>query len=695
MKAKRPVVLVIFLLLAPLLFSLQKIKEKDLYQKYREWLKLTQYIILPAEREVFMQLTTDRERDLFIESFWRQRDPTPGTPQNEYKDEHIQRFLYANEYYRRGTPREGWMTDMGRIHIILGPPTSTERFEGTPGIYPCQVWYYYGDKTKGLPTYFAVVFYQRSGAGEFKLYNPTSDGPASLIIDKRGLDLTNYQQVYEKVKELAPTLAGVSISMLPGQYPYNYQPSPQNNMILASIFESPKKDVNPSYATHFMNYKGVVSTEYLTNYVESTTDTALILDPIMGINFLHFSMIPKSVSIDYFEPKDQYYCNFDLDVSLRKEKDIIFQYSKDFPFYFPPEDIDRIRGSGISIQDSFPIIEGKYEINILLRNSVGKEFSIFEKDIFVPEESQMPNISDLVLGYKLQHSSAPVYVPFQVVEKKLLVDPKNTFSSTDDVVLLFNVINVTQNLWKEGKAEVLIRGLRKENPFRKSFNLTFEKYMYHKILSITHSIPAQGLAPDYYEIWLNLKDEKGETIDEKGSNFIISPNEIVPHPTTLAKAFPLSNNYLYFYALAHQYSKVNENESAEVNFERAYSQKPDYKEGIVEYANFLYKAKKFDKSLELVEKIKEDESMKFEYYLIKGRAYMGMGRYGDAIDNLLEGNKIYNSDTGLLNSLGFCYYKNRQKEKALDALKASLSLNPEQEEIKKLIQEIEKSLTRL
>lgn len=47
---------------------------------------------------------------------------------------------------------KGGMTDMGRIYIILGAPASTESFELTPGIYPCQVWYYYGDKAKGLLT---------------------------------------------------------------------------------------------------------------------------------------------------------------------------------------------------------------------------------------------------------------------------------------------------------------------------------------------------------------------------------------------------------------------------------------------------------------------------------------------------------------------------------------------------------------
>jgi len=304
----------------------------------------------------------------------------------------------------------------------------------------------------------------------------------------------------------------------------------------------------------------------------------------------------------------------------------------------------------------------------------------------------LPKISDLVLGYELQRYNVPMHVPFKVVEKKLLVDPKNTFSSTDDVVLFFNILNVTENLWKEGEVEVLIKGLNKEKPFKKSFNLKLENYMYNNLLSIIHSIPAKGLVPDYYEIVLNLKDEKGETIDEKGSNFIVSPKEIVPHPTTLVKAFPLSRNFLYFYILAQQYDKVKDYEKAESNFEKAFVLKPDYNKGLVEYANFLYKVKKFNRSLELIENIKEDEDLKFEYYLIRGRAYTGMGKYEEAIDNLLEGNKIYNSDTTLLNALGFCFYKTRQEEKALEVLKASLRLNPGQKEIKRLIEEIEKSL---
>ncbi|MFP4081304.1 MAG: GWxTD domain-containing protein [Candidatus Aminicenantes bacterium] len=689
MKAKSIIIFFIcfFLVLGSLYTS--KIKEKDLPQKYREWLNLVHYIILPEEREVFMELSSNRDRDLFIKTFWKQRDPTPGTPQNEFKEEHIKRFLYADKRFKRGSPREGWMTDMARIYIILGPPVSIER-HNEAGLYPSEIWYYYGDKKKGLPTHFGLVFFQRHGSGEYKLYNPFSDGPAELIIHKSGLDLTDYRKLYEKIKELAPTLANMAISLVPGEYPYNFQPSPRNNIILAKIFESPKKDINPSYATHFLDYKGIVSTEYLTNYIENETQIAWNHDPLYGINFLHFSLVPKTISVDYFEPKDQYYCNFKVNVSLKKGEDNILQYSKDFPFYVSPDNLDSIKGNGIAIQDSFPVIEGEYQLNILVQNSVGKEFTVFEKSFHIPETSSSPRLSQPVLGYEVEEYKSPMHIPFRSVDKRILVDPKKTFSASDQPAFSCTLLNVPEALWESGKLKVDIQGLQRVRPAQTSYFVELKDHPYHKNMNILQPVPVQQLPPDYYQMNLALVDGGGEVMDEKEAHFIISPQPNLPRPVILAKSFPLSNNFLYFYSLAYQYDRIKDYEKAEKFYRKGYQANPDYKDGVVEYAYFLLKKSRFDQASELVETLKTEEKLQFDYYLIKGQVQMGKGQYSEAIHNLLEGNKIYNSDTRLLNSLGYCYHQTNQEDKALDALKASLSLNPEQREVKRLIEVIQK-----
>jgi len=676
---------------AAMLFSGQKIKENDLAPKYQEWLKITRYIILSEEREVFLSLSSDKERDLFIQTFWKQRDPTPGTPQNEYREEHMKRLQYANTMLNRGTPREGWMTDMGRIYILLGPPVSIDRYPSSAGVHPCQIWYYYGDKTKGLPTYFSILFYQRGGSGEYKLYNPASDGPASLLVQTEMVDTTNYQGVYEKIKELAPGIAMASISMIPGEFPYSFIPSPRNTIILSSIFDSAKKDINPNYATHFLNFRGVVSTEYLTNYIESATNTALIVNPILNINFLHISINPKEVSIDYFEPRDQYYCNFQLNVSVRKDQKLIFQYSNDFPFYFAPAEIDNIRANGIAIQDSFPLIEGEYAFDILIQNSVGKEFSAFDGRISVPEPSNQPRIIGPILGYELQDYASHLFIPFKTVDKRLLIDPSDTFSAAEDIALFFNIMETSKQLWEQGKIEIAIKGLTAKILTEKFYTLDLKDYLYNKIMGMTYVIPGGDLSPDYYQLKLVLQDNQERVVDEQTAEFIVSPEAAVPHPVILAKSFPLSNSFLYLYSLAYQYDRIKNYPKAEESYQKAYSLNPEYTRGIVEYAQFLIKIKKPSAALDLIESVKGDEGLRFEYYLIKGQALMGMEQYFQAIENLLEGNKIYNSNTHLLNSLGFCYYKTNQRKEAIAVLRASLRLNPEQQQVQELLEQVEKN----
>lgn len=669
----------------------EKIKEKELPEQYRDFLNLTRYIMLDEERDVFLRLATNRDRDVFITSFWKQRDPTPGTPKNEYREQHMERVNYANTKLARSAVRPGWMTDMGRIHIILGEPASIERFDGTMGLYPVQVWYYYGDSARGLPPHFAVVFFKRSGTGEYRLYDHMADGAASLLVDGRQMDPTDYETMYNKIRELAPTLSLVAFSMIPGDIPYNFQPSPVNNILMSQIFDSPKKDVNPTYATHFLNYKGIVSTEYMTNYIESTGHVELIRDPRMGINFLHFSVAPRNLSVDYYRPKDQYFCNFTITTSLRLDEDnIVFQYSKDFPFYFDPDDLDRIRSNGVAVEDSFPVVPGQYKLNVLLQNSVGKEFSVFERNISVPNETGVTGITGLFLGYKIQNYEEQFHIPFKILGRKLVVDPTQTFGAADQISFFLNLTDVTPEIWEQGQIRVEVTGLKPNKPATKSFSLRLQDQPFRRNLVISQSFSATELSPDYYEITVSLFDETGGKLDERISNFIISQSAAIAHPITHAKAFSLSNSFLYFYVMARQYEKTGRAEEAEATYARAFQMKPDYKRGLLDYANLLFTAGKFERMLELTEPVKQDENFRFETFLLEGKAYMGMGRYEEAIESLLQGNELYNSDIGLLNSLGFCYSKVGENEKALDALNASLRLNSEQESIQKLVAEIEK-----
>jgi GWxTD domain-containing protein len=97
---------------------------------YDQWLKKdVVYIIKDDEKQTFVKLKTDEEREKFIEQFWSRRDPSPATPnENEFKKEHYRRIAYASE--RFATKIEGWKTDQGRMYITFGPPDEMEMHPG-------------------------------------------------------------------------------------------------------------------------------------------------------------------------------------------------------------------------------------------------------------------------------------------------------------------------------------------------------------------------------------------------------------------------------------------------------------------------------------------------------------------------------------------------------------------------------------
>jgi len=60
-------------------------------------------------------------RRAFLDSLWKELDPTPSTRRNELMDEFVRRLRYAEDRWRIG-PLHGWDIDIGRIYIAYGEP---------------------------------------------------------------------------------------------------------------------------------------------------------------------------------------------------------------------------------------------------------------------------------------------------------------------------------------------------------------------------------------------------------------------------------------------------------------------------------------------------------------------------------------------------------------------------------------------
>lgn len=149
----------------------QQSEEMTAHQK---WLAFdVVYIIQPEERIAFEALESDPDRDRFMEQFWERRDPTPGTPANEAKEEHYRRIAYVNDRFAGGS-LAGWQTDTGRIYITVGPPDEIEAYPSGGGpegatLPPWQTWRYRGD---GAPTDYVFVDTDADGAYELMRRTP-------------------------------------------------------------------------------------------------------------------------------------------------------------------------------------------------------------------------------------------------------------------------------------------------------------------------------------------------------------------------------------------------------------------------------------------------------------------------------------------------------------------------------------------
>jgi GWxTD domain-containing protein len=200
-----------------------KALKQELGSTYKKWLNQdVRWIITPEEQSAFKQLSNDEERDQFIEQFWLRRDPTPDTPENEFKEEHYRRIAYANEHFPAGKP--GWMTDRGRIYIVFGPPDEIEAHPsggtynrpmdqggGETTTYPFEVWRY--RYIEGLGSHgqeVMIEFVDSCGCADYHMTTDPNEKDALLHIP--GAGLTQYEQM--GLTNKADRIAGITNSTL-------------------------------------------------------------------------------------------------------------------------------------------------------------------------------------------------------------------------------------------------------------------------------------------------------------------------------------------------------------------------------------------------------------------------------------------------------------------------------------------------
>ncbi|HUG80811.1 MAG TPA: GWxTD domain-containing protein [Bryobacterales bacterium] len=181
---------------------------KELRGPFKKWMREdVRYILTDDERKAFLRLSTDEERENFIESFWLRRDPTPDSVENEYREEHYRRIAYANEKFASGIP--GWKADRGRIYITFGPPDEIESHPsggsyqrpyeeggGTTSTYPFEIWRYRW--IEGVGQDVLIEFVDPTMTGEYRMTLDPAEKDALLYVPGAGLTIAEQLGLSEK-----------------------------------------------------------------------------------------------------------------------------------------------------------------------------------------------------------------------------------------------------------------------------------------------------------------------------------------------------------------------------------------------------------------------------------------------------------------------------------------------------------------
>jgi GWxTD domain-containing protein len=135
----------------------------EVKNNYPRAVELLRYVASDKELKELKDAKEEDRTKKWID-FWKSKDPTPDTPENELMEEYYKRVKYANEHFGI-YDKEGYKTDMGMVYIKFGPPDEIDRHPFELSSRPYIIWYYYRINRRFL-------FVDVIGYGEYELQYP-------------------------------------------------------------------------------------------------------------------------------------------------------------------------------------------------------------------------------------------------------------------------------------------------------------------------------------------------------------------------------------------------------------------------------------------------------------------------------------------------------------------------------------------
>jgi GWxTD domain-containing protein len=646
--------------------------------KYQAWLtEDVADIITAKEKDVFLKLGTDAEREFFIEAFWRQRDPVPETPVNEFREEYYRRIQYANTSFGKGTSRPGRKTDRGKIYVILGKPLNVVSYGSeSSNLVPIEIWFYNQDFKAGLPSTFYVVFFQDEGMGDYILYSPLRHGPKKLLESYDG----DPDRAVDILMRIDRELAYVSRSLIPGKTAvYDTRPALQSELLLNKIASYPQRTANDAYAEKLLKYKSLIEVDHSVNFV-GNTNLVKILRERDGRLFVHYAVEPDKLSLGSVDGK--YFVRLEVFGKISDSLDkTVFQFQKNVAMDLSREQVAEMKTKRFSFQDAFPLIEGRFRFDLLIKNPVSKEFTSFESSLILPDRKTIPELSPLVLSPRLSQEveSGSNFRPFRMGEFQTYPAAGRAFAQSDRLIISFKLTGADEALAKTfglnfvfAKEDKVVRTYRKRLvDLGKSGSGYYEE------------VPLDAFEPGIYKAVVTLLDGNNGIVGSSQEDYEIRAHPSLPAYWSLCAIIPPLDDPFYSHVLGTELLNLDRLEEAKGLLEEAYRKKPESLEFALTLGRAYFRAGNLQGLQTLYSRFLDRAAEHPDIYELLGKSSVLQNEFGKAVYFFKKYLSRFGTNLEILNLLADCFLATGQIEEARAAWVKSLEMEPNQENVKK------------
>src|SRR5882757_6810061 len=512
---------------------------KELDTPYKQWLSEdVVYIISPAERQSFLQLETNEEREQFIEQFWLRRSATPDLPDNDFKEEHYRRIAYANEHYASGIP--GWKTDRGRMYIMWGPADEIESHPtggtydrpmdeggGSTTTYPWETWRY--RYMEGIGENVIWEFVDPSGSGEYHLTMDPGEKDALLHVPGAGLSQLESMGMASKTDRFTRS-DGMTTPRSLGGTPSSMDEFNRLDQY-AKAFKPPEvkyKDLEAIVTARIV--RDQMKFTWRTDFMKVTNDTVLVPVTVQVPN--------NQLSFDNKEGVHSATLNvFGRVSSLTGRVVQTFEdpVSRDFP--------DSLFQQSVKLQSIYqkaiPLRPGLYRLDIVIKDVKSGNVGVINTRLQVPRfEDDKLETSSLILADQIEHVPAKQIGAGQFVLGSSKVRPRleADFTTADKLGIYMQVYNLKPDDKSHKSSATFEFTVKKGKDQVMQFKETSEEMkQIGDQVTIERLLPLATLAPGKYSLEVNATDRLSNQTISRSAEFTV---KAPPETKTAANAAP-------------------------------------------------------------------------------------------------------------------------------------------------------------